>query len=69
LLEPEYDDGMSTPRRLGVSKNPLPNPRFISRLIQSDNELFEKVWSHLFTIFGQFLVHDITSLSISSGNL
>ena len=69
FLPPKYDDGFSTPRTLAVSNNLLPNPRSISRAIFDDNGQWEKIWTHIFAIFGQFLTHDLTSLSITSGKL
>ena len=60
-LSPNYDDGFSAPRVKSVTGNTLPNPRFISTQVDSDNNLFEKIWSSAFVIFGQFLAHDIAS--------
>ncbi len=66
FLAPEYGDTLSSPRSLSVSKNPLPNTRVISRTIQNDNGQFESTWTHLGTLFGQFIAHDLTSLSSTS---
>lgn len=67
ILNPVYDDGLNSPRTLSASKNLLPNPRLISRAIMSDNSQLEKIWTNIFTHFGQFLTHDITSLAITAG--
>jgi hypothetical protein len=67
LLKPVYDDGIESPRTLSASNKSLPNPRYISRTIMSDNSQLEKIWTNIFTHFGQFLTHDITSLAITAG--
>ena len=67
LLAPEYGDGFDSPRTLSVSNKSLPNPRLISRTIMNDNSQFEKIWTNIFTHFGQFLTHDITGLSLTAG--
>ena len=67
LLAPEYGDGFDSPRTLSVSNKSLPNPRLISRTIMNDNGAISKIWTNIFTHFGQFLTHDITALSLSAG--
>ena len=69
FLNPVYDDGQGTPKVKAVSGNNLPNPRLISKTIQSDNNVFEVIWSHIFIIFGQFLTHDIVSTALINRNL
>jgi len=73
ILLPDYDDGKDLPR--GYSKYLLPNVRNISleiaapisfinsTLNQNDNDYA----SNLFTHFGQFITHDITQLSTTTG--
>jgi hypothetical protein len=59
FLKPAYNDGFGTPRKLSISGNNLPNPRKISTTLNSDNLAFERIWTNMFVIFGQFLTHDI----------
>lgn len=69
LLPPEYQDTISSPRSVSVTNKQLPNPRLISRAIMNDNAQFENFWTHLGTLFGQFIAHDVTSLSATSDKL
>jgi hypothetical protein len=62
-----YDDGLNSPRTKSVDGDELPNPRVISRLVFNDNFQFDQVFSHMTAAFGQFIAHDITSVSSSSG--
>jgi peroxidase len=68
FLPPEYADTLSSPRSQSVTskQQALPNTRVISRTIQNDNGQFESSWTHLGTLFGQFIAHDLTSLSSTS---
>jgi hypothetical protein len=59
FLRPAYDDGFGMPRVKSVSGVNLPNPRLVSTTVNSDNSVFERIWTNLFVIFGQFLTHDI----------
>jgi hypothetical protein len=59
FLKPAYDDGFGSPRVKSSSGNDLPNPRKISTTLNTDNLAFERIWTHIFIIFGQFLTHDI----------
>ena len=68
ILNPVYDDGQGTPKVKAVSGNALPNPRKISTTIQSDNNVFEGIWTHTFVIFGQFLTHDIVATAQTNRN-
>jgi peroxidase len=65
-IAPAYGDANNSPRSLSVSGAQLPNPRVISRSILKDQFALERRWFHLFASFGQFMVHDITSLAASS---
>ncbi len=67
FLTPTYGDGKNTPRSLSSSGAALPNPRLISRTIFQNQQSLERRWFHLFASFGQFMVHDMTSLAASSG--
>lgn len=79
VLPPAYDDGTNSPRNLAYkSTNALPNVRSISlsisppanTVIVSDGakmSLKSLSVSNLFTHFGQFLTHDMTLLSTTTG--
>lgn len=63
-----YDDGFSAPRTRGINGSPLPNPRVISRLMSTaDQGQSEAFYTHLMPMFGQFLAHDITFSTITTG--
>ena len=72
LLQPAYDDGKDLPRG---SKYPLPNVRNISLEIATPisfinntaNQNENDYASNLFTHFGQFITHDFTQLSETTG--
>ena len=67
VASPVYDDGLNSPRSLSTSGTPLPNPRLLSTSIFKDLFVLEKRWFLVGAIFGQFMVHDMTSLAASSG--
>ena len=67
-LSPAYDDKFNSYRRLGVSGQELPNPRKVSVSISQPNPRFETKASHLLPLFGQFIAHDITGQSATTGN-
>ena len=72
VLPPAYDDGKDAPRG---SIKPLPNVRTISLTISTPedfvtsrmNSLQNGQVKNLFTHFGQFLSHDMTQLSTTTG--
>lgn len=66
LLAAAYDDGVNTPRSKSILGSDLPNPRSISNLLSADNKGEERIWTHIFTTFGQFLTHDIAETAFSS---
>ena len=66
FLNPVYNDGFGTPRRKARSENNLPNPRVVSKALDSDNLAFEKIWTHAWVIFGQFLTHDISATALTN---
>ena len=68
FLTPAYQDGSNSPRSLSTTGAALPNPRKVSRSILNDQNNTETSWYQFFASFGQFMVHDITSLAASSGN-
>lgn len=55
-----YADGWNAPRQNSVTGSVLPNPRVISRMISGTDQSQETQVNHLFTLFGQFVAHDIT---------
>jgi hypothetical protein len=68
-LSPAYDDTFNSYRRLAVSGKELPNPRYVSVSISQPNPRFETNASHLLPLFGQFLAHDITGQSATTGKI
>ena len=64
-ISAQYGDTIDTPRNLAVSRNDLPSPRLISTKIQVDSGATEKTWTHILSLFGQFVAHDITSLAFN----
>jgi hypothetical protein len=66
-LAPEYSDKVNAPRNLSVSGRQLPNPRLLSRILNTENQRLERIWTNLYTHFGQILAHELTSLSVTSG--
>jgi hypothetical protein len=66
IASPKYGDGLNSPRSLSVSGAPLPNPRLISTSIFKEAVASEKRWFMMSAIFGQFMVHDMTSLATAS---
>ena len=59
----------SNPECLQNQKNFLPNARFISRNPSVSNDASDNLHSHILSAYGQFLAHDMTSVSISTGLL
>ena len=68
FLTPVYGDGSNTPRSLSTTGATLPNPRKISTSLLKDQFISEQRWFHIFASFGQFMVHDMTSLASLPGN-
>ncbi|KAI8519677.1 hypothetical protein Bbelb_029340 [Branchiostoma belcheri] len=60
LLEPEYGDGLMTPRIIGRNGTPLPSARLVSTTMHEDLRKSSPVNTHMVMQFGQFLDHDIT---------
>jgi len=80
VLPSAYDDNMNTPRSASVNGGQLPNVRDISLKISPPEDtlntrdatnpnLKNKYVSNLFTHFGQFITHDMTYLSTTTGHL
>ncbi|CAF0726834.1 unnamed protein product [Didymodactylos carnosus] len=62
-LTPFYDDGLDSPRLLGISGR-LPNARHISLTVHrsmTSKIIVEQNATNLFVIFGQFIAHDLIS--------
>uniref|UniRef100_H2ZQF4 Uncharacterized protein n=1 Tax=Ciona savignyi TaxID=51511 RepID=H2ZQF4_CIOSA len=57
LIQPEYGDGLSAPRR-SVSGGELPNPRMISNAL-NDTKTASRHVNAMFVTFGQFITHDL----------
>ena len=68
FLAPKYDDGFNSPKTLAANNGILPSPRQISATIMNDDFQSEARFSHFFTIFGQFITHDMTSLASTTCN-
>jgi len=66
ILPPAYDDGIIMPRAKSTTGLPLPNPREISLGLCTEVPDVEQFYTHILPIFGQFLAHDITSVSVST---
>ncbi|XP_062547595.1 uncharacterized protein LOC134213069 [Armigeres subalbatus] len=67
LLPAVYDDGISQPRIISISGNPLPNPRSISALIHPDISNLHTRYSLMVMQYAQFLDHDLTMTPIHKG--
>lgn len=67
LLPAVYDDGISQPRSIAISGNPLPNPRTISSLIHPDISNLHTRYSLMVMQYAQFLDHDLTMTPIHKG--
>ncbi|XP_078689107.1 uncharacterized protein LOC144920657 [Branchiostoma floridae x Branchiostoma belcheri] len=60
MLEPEYGDGLATPRSNGRDGAPLPSARLVSTVMHEDLRKSSPVNTYMVMQFGQFLDHDIT---------
>jgi len=70
FLQPEYADGTNLPRGKTLDgKDSLPSPRVLSKSLFSKTALQEDDWLLIYVHFGQFVAHDLSQNSISSGNL
>ena len=59
FLTPVYEDGISEPRSFSVSGNLLPNPRWVSTAVHSDESLTDHGITTMLATWGQIIVHDI----------
>lgn len=58
-LVPVYEDGISEPRSFSVTGNKLPNARWISKRIHSDESIVDAGITVMLPTWGQIVVHDI----------
>lgn len=61
-----YIKGFDAPR-MSVDGSELPNARDIACALNNDAYEIEKNLTHMFMQWGQFINHDMTSLSIARG--
>ena len=65
FLKPTYDDDVDSLR-----SNSLPNPRLVSNVVSSDPfNTRERSWTNMWTMFGQFVTHDITSTALINSKI
>ncbi len=69
LTKPAYDDGLEKARTLGKNGKELPNPRTISNTLFRDNFLYDNDHTHIIAFFGQFVTHDLSMASVSTGEI
>lgn len=67
LLQPSYQDSRSTPRALGINGRPLKNPREIALRVHYPQDLWKDLTDYV-TVFGQFVVHDVSKLAQTLGD-
>lgn len=63
LLPPEYDDGLSEPRKKSVTGSPLPSPRLVSQQLATQRNAPEPRYTLMLMQWGQFIDHDLTLTS------
>lgn len=69
LLPSVYDDGISRPRVVGATGQPLPSPRIVSSVIHPDISNLHSRYTLITMQFAQFLDHDLTMTPIHKGKL
>ena len=60
LVDPDYADGVSSPRESQIPGFPLPNCRKTSLNLFRDEFRESRRLTHMTMVFGQFLAHDVT---------
>lgn len=58
-LPPSYEDGISEPRKYSVTGHLLPNPRYISNVVHSEDSYKDHGITIMLANWGQMVVHDI----------
>ncbi|RNA19459.1 Peroxidasin [Brachionus plicatilis] len=68
VLPVAYQDGFNSARSLSVTGSDLPHPRTASLKVSPppDRGVHENTASHIYAIFGQFLIHDISGTSATT---
>ncbi len=66
-MAPSYQDNFNSYRKLAKSGRDLPNPRLVSTTISDPRLRLETNASMLLPMFGQFLAHDMTGQSATTG--
>ena len=69
FFENVYQNSIDETRTFGKRGNSLPNARFISKYLFSENNEHDQRVTHLTAFFGQFLAHDITNVPTISNLL
>lgn len=67
LLPSVYDDGISRPRVVGATGQPLPSPRIVSSVIHPDISNLHSRYTLITMQFAQFVDHDLTMTPIHKG--
>ena len=64
-IKPPSYDGVDSLR-----SNSLPNPRLVSNVVSSDpSNTRERSWTNMWTMFGQFVTHDISSTALINSKI
>lgn len=67
ILEPEYCDGVSSPR-CGTNGTNLPSARLVSIKLHRPEYQNDPHFNIMFAVWGQFIDHDISATALSRGN-
>lgn len=65
-LNPDYEDGISSPRA-SHSATPLPSARQVSLWVHRPSYSIDPKFTVMLAVFGQFLDHDITATALTQG--
>lgn len=66
VLQPDYGDGISSPRS-SVDKKPLPSARQVSLSVHRPSYETDPQFTVMLAVWGQFLDHDITATALNQG--
>lgn len=64
ILQPDYADGISAPRRTHANAT-LPSARLVSLLVHRPTYSSDPKFTVMLAVFGQFLDHDITATALN----